>query len=377
MAPRRQFTPQELQAMNANNRAALLATAPRFRKNLNSFTGGTSQTTRIKVNNVGITTKFQLDITALLTIGTAIAVPSAKAPWNLINRLRLTDYDGTDRINVSGYQLFILNCVRNKTLFGFNNESGTAVFVNPLVPTAVGAATLQFFIDVPVAFDPTNMVQQLQDLRGAMLTHTAVGEAYLNIDWTNSLYTNNDIESVYAGAGTTTVVGQSTNYITATAWQEYLLPQNIGGNLPMPFLDLSTVYEVVGNIRTSDSLAVNSDKIISYPNMRAVVGAYFNYVSAGAVAFANLNGFKLVANANNIMREHTNRSKCFEQRLFLNTDLPAGAYFELHREKPIETSLYGNVQMYINPAVVGANAYVEVAWESFFTKGQALPGMTQ
>lgn len=380
MAQPAQPSPQQLAAMNAQMRATLLATAPRMRKNVITATAGTAGTSRLKLFNVGVITKLQLFIQAAITIGTATATPSSKAPWNLIARLRLTDFDGTDRVNLSGFQLFILNAVRWSQLFGFNNDAATAVFTNPNVPTAVGSPTLTFFIDVPLAFDAENKIVQLQDLRGAILGQTAVGEMYLSIDWITSLYTNNDIDSLYSGGATTTVVGQSAAYITVTMWQEYLLPQAIGpnGEIPLPAIDLATVYEYNGNVRSSDNLAVATEKLISYPNVRSVIGTYVNYVTGGAVVGTNMSQIRVIANGNNILLDHTNLSQLFYQRNQLNGDTVAGAYFRLHREKPIETALFGNVQLGMTPAVVsGGNQYMEIGFESFYTKGQALPGLNQ
>jgi len=372
--------PRALAAQNAAMRAALLSTAPRMRKNVQTVTAGTSGTSRIKLFNVGVVTKLQLYVTAAITIGTAIAVPSTKAPWNLIARVRLTDYDGTDRINISGFQLFVLNCVRFSQYYGFNNDAATAAFTNPTIPTAIGNGTISFFLDVPLAFDVDNKIVQLQDLRGAILAQTAVGEMYLSIDWATSLYTNVDVDSVYSGAGTTTVVGQSTSYITAIMWQEYLLPQAIGANgeIPLPAIDLSTVYELNGNVRSSDNIALSTEKLISYPNVRSVIGAYVNYVTNGTMGGANVSGVRIIANGNNILVDHTNLSQLFYQRNLLNGDGVLGTYWRLHRDKPIETALFGNVQLGVVPSTVsGGSQYMELAFESFYTKGQALPGLSQ
>ena|SRR5579872_3755481 len=186
---------------NAAMRAALLATAPRMRKNVITNTSTLAGTTRLKLFNVGVLIRLQIYVSIALTIGTATAVPSTKAPWNAISRIRLTDYDGTDRINFSGFQMFILNCVRFQANYSYDNSSvaGNAVFTNPNVPTAVGNASLTFFMDIPVAFDIDNDIPQLQDLRGAILAQTAVGEMYLSIDWTSSYYTNGNVDSLYAG----------------------------------------------------------------------------------------------------------------------------------------------------------------------------------
>lgn len=367
---------------NAGMRAALLGSAPRMRKNVLTAQAQIGQTTRIKLFNVGVLTKLQLYVTAAITIGTAIAVPSNKAPWNLISRLRLTDYDGTDRINISGFQLFVLNCVRQRAIFGYHNTPAvTAAFTNPSVPTAIGNGTISFFIDVPLAFDVENSVVQLQDLRGAILAQTAVGEMYLSIDWINTYYTNNDVDAVYAGAGTTTVVANGANNINVTLWQEYLLPQAIGGDglIPLPGIDLMTVYELNGNVRSSDNLAVNTEKLISYPNVRSVIGAYFNYVQAATQTQGKLNTIRLIANGNNILRDNTEVSQVFNQREYMsqNADIGPGVYWLTHRDKPVETALFGNVQAGLTPNTVGANPYVELCFESFYTKGQALPGLSQ
>jgi len=353
-----------------------------MRKNVLTATGTLAGTTRMKLFNVGILTKLQIFVSIALTIGTAVAVPSTKAPWNAISRVRLTDYDGTDRINFSGFQMFMLLCVRNRSNWGFNNSAAaTAVFANPVVPTAVGNGTLSFFLDIPLAWDIDNPIVQLQDLRGSILAQTAVGEMYLSIDWTTSYYTNGNVDSLYSGGGTTTVVANGANEISCTLWQEYLLPQAVGGQgqIPLPQIDLMTVYELNGNLKSSDNLAVNTQKLISYPNVRSVVGIYMNYVQATTQTQGKINGFQLIANGNNILIDNTELSQLFYQRTYMNedTDTVPGAYFRTHRDKPIETALFGNVQMGVTPNTVGATPYIEIGFESFYTKGQALPGLNQ
>ena len=375
-----QQTKVDIIAQNAALRAMLLQSAPRMRKRLGSFTGGTpGSTTRVKLFNVGVTTKLVIDVTMTIDIGVAVATPSPKSPFNLINRVRLTDYDGTDRVNCSGYQLWVLNSCRNQTPTGFNNASQTAIssLVGSLVPTAVGAAqAFRFQIEVPLAYNPSN------DLRGALLSQTAVGEAYLNIDWNSLLVANGNADAVYNGAGTTTVILNGATTITATVFQEYLLPQAVGGGVPLPPLDLMTVYEIAGAIRSSDNIGVGQEKLFNYPNVRSVIGSYFNYLNNGVMNAAptDITQFRLIANGNNVLREYGAVDKLFDQRRWVieDGDLRVATYFEMHRDKPIETALFGNVQYGITPAVVNAgNTNFEVCFESFYTKGSTLPGMQQ
>jgi hypothetical protein len=364
---------------NLRIRQALLASALRYRKDLGIYNMTAGQTTRVKLFNVGIITRLTAQITVPVTIGTATATPSKKAPYNVLTKIKLTDYDGTDRVNCSGFQLFILDSVRNRMPYGYNlggpiydangsTEKG-GIISSPNVPTAVGTANILYYVEIPVCYDPQ------QDLRGAILAQTAVGEMYLAVDMNSSYYTNNDVESIYSGGGTTTVV--SGGQATIRVWQDYLLPQAIGNTIPIPPFDLLTVYELNGAVRSSDNLAVGTEKLISYPNVRSVIGAYFNYVEAGTMSASDISGFRLIANGNNILWDHNLYSKQIEQRNYCQGDLQMGVYFNLHRDKPIETALFGNVQEGITPSAVGATPYIELMFESFYTKGAQLPGLSQ
>lgn len=373
-------------AMNAMQqnlalRQALLQTAPRMRKGLGNFNsnGSPGGTTRVKLFNVGITTRLLMDVNVSYTVGVAAATLSPKAPWNVIAKVKLTDYDGTDRINATGYQLWVLNSVRaGGQPYGYNNTTAAQVLPAPSAGLAVGAQTANFQIEVPLAFNPAN------DLRGALLTQTSVGEAYLNIDWNALFYANANADAVFNGAGTTTITNV---VISVNVYQEYLLPQQIGNQVPLPTLDLMTVYEFAGALKSADNIAAGQEKLFNYPNVRSVIGAYINYVNNGVMnaAFTDISKFRLIANGNNVLREYGPNDKLFEQRIIAgttsfapNSDLRPATYFELHRDKPIETALFGNVQYGITPLLAnGGNQYFEVGFESFYTKGSTLPGLSQ
>lgn len=367
--------------MNGNNNAAaimqqnlrmrdvLKQTSYRFRKDLGNVTGGTlGGTTRIKLYNVGLITRLLLRVSASLTIGTAVAVPSDKAPFNLISSIKLTDFDNVDRINCSGFQLFSVDCVRRRTYFGYNNEAAPQVFSNPTVPTAVATAALNFFIEVPLAYDE-------QDLRGMLLAQTAVGEAYLAITWNTALITQNDDDAVYTGAATSTVVLEAGGTgINVNTWQDFIYPQNITA---VPPLDVATVYELAGNVVSTDNLAAGAEKLISLPNVRTVIGTHFTYLFNNQMSDTDVTKWRIIANGNNIILDETAFCRLFEQRMWLNSDLREGAWFFVWRERPIETVLFGNVQIGFTPANADANSHLEICHESFYLKGLALPGLPQ
>lgn len=362
--------------INAQLRQALLATAPRMRKNVGTFTNNAGGTSRIKLFNVGILTLLQLAVTVTLTIGNgANAIASAKGPWNMISKVRVTDYDGTDRVNLSGFQLFQINCVRYREPFGFNNSGMGAIFANPQQPLAQGNQTVRFLINVPIAYDPES------DLRGCILAQTAVGEMYLNIDWNKNYVAANDDALYNSTNSAATVVANGNPEISVQVWQHYLLPQAIGpkAQYPLPPLDLMTVYELLGNQIATDNIVANTERLFNYPNVRTVIGAFTSYMVAGTT-LAKLGDtlqHRLIVNGNNVMRDESELSKYFNQRVYTHGDISSGVFYLPHRDKPIETALFGNVQMGITPVNAGANSYFETMFESFYTKGTTLPGLQQ
>jgi len=377
---------QQMLAQNQGLRQLLLQSAPRMRKNLGVTTGVLGQTTRVQLFNVGLCTSLQAVITCPVTIGIADATPSPRAPYNLINRIRLTDYDGTDRVNWSGFQLFVLNCVRSRIPYGVNNQgpivdvNGSSVLggiiVNPSTPTVIGNGTIEFLLDVPVAYDPE------ADLRGMIMGQTAVGNMYLTIDWNANLLLNGanaSVDAVYNGAAASTVAMQAgIAGPSIQIYQEYLMPQTIGNQLPLPLIDLQTVYELNGNQRDNSNLAINTEKLLNYPNVRSVIGAYATYINgANNMLATDISSIRLIANGNNVLREDSLFTQQIRQRNYLEGDIAPATYWMLHRSKPIETALFGNVQMGITPTVVNAAALIEFGFESFYTKGSALPGINQ
>lgn len=352
-------------------RNALLASAPRMSKKLGTFTESSSpegRTTRIKLFNVGVVTTLRLKVTANVTIATDALGVSPKAPWNAIQQIKVTDFEGVDRVNVSGFQLFVLQSVRNRTPAYINNEGLAAVSTLPVVPTAIGTANIEFYVEVPIAFDAE------RDLRGAILAQTAVGEMFLNITWNSDFLVDGSDDAVYNSDGTNGTC--TVNSISVDVFQDYLLPQSLNGQIPLPTADLLTVYELNGNYRITDNLSNGQERLLNYPNMRSVIGFYANWLNNGALSNA-ISTFRLVANGNNVLREDTLATQLMEQRKWINGDLKTGAFYQLHRSRPIETALYGNVQMGLtfnaNPT---GTYYIEQMTESFYTKGAILPGMT-
>ncbi|MCI0559954.1 MAG: hypothetical protein MN733_15805, partial [Nitrososphaera sp.] len=146
-----------------------------------------------------------------------------------------------------------------------------------------------------------------------------------------------------------------------------------------PPLDVSTVYEILGNLDSSDNLVANSEKQVAVPNLRSVVGYYLGYVNNGVMnPGSDVDRFRVIVNGNNVLTERNVAAQLMVQREFLNSDLRPGMYFFNWRARPVETYMFGNVNIGFTPSnVTGGNTKLELCTESFFPKGVALPGVAQ
>lgn len=249
---------------------------------------------------------------------------------------------------------------------------GIPSFVDPDMTLATGTRNIRVFYYLPLAYDPEN------DLRGAVLMQTALGEMYLNIDFVNSFQpAAANVDSPFAVSSSSTV---AVNSISVNVWQDYLLLQSVGGQTPLPQLDLLTVYEL-NELRTTDNIAVAQEKLINFPNVRSVMGMGLYYVNNSAMTtnLGDINRFRLIVNGNNVLTDNNDRSQLWTQRDFLQgNDFGASTYIWDFSKKPIETAVYGNVQMGVTPgAYTAGNTHMDILFESMYTKGSVLPGLSQ
>ncbi len=353
----------QLLQQNMGARNMLLQTGVRMVKPMQAATGALGNQIIIPLDRSGILTAVELHVSCTLNI-TAAMTASPFGPHNLIKNVAYTDFAGVNRSILPGVMLYAMDSIRQNKLF--NNpatnltNAASNLFLNP---TAINAAAPMFFIlRLPIAYDK-------MDLTGAVLAQTAVGQHYITINLANTLVNADGWLSPYT-AGTATV-----GNVSVTAYMEYIQPQSLAG---LPVLDLSTIYGFEGNYTTSDNLAVGQQKYINYPNMRSVLSALIAYDN-GAVfnPGTDITEFDIVANSNVNILQCGPKYLLNKMREGLNGDLPAAMYYFGHRLNPINTTLYGNVQIAINPSSVGANSYVPYMFEVKYPSGQPLPGIGQ
>jgi hypothetical protein len=147
--------------------------------------------------------------------------------------------------------------------------------------------------------------------------------------------------------------------------QVYLdqIPQGPNGPI-LPIMDLNTIYDL--KYTTQNGLAVGQDFPVSYANFRQFLSTTLVFDNGGVYnAGTDLNYLALTAaNSTNLFKLTPNVAALQARQTFM-ADPPPGVYYFDHRDRPIDTLTFGNMQIVANPITVNAGAQLFVGYESF------------
>lgn len=220
------------------------------------------------------------------------------------------------------------------------------------------ATTLIFRYYVPLAY-------ARNDLRGAVYANVINATMQLQLTLNTNLVVGNTADGTLAvyKANTATAPTFTINSANVTVYQHYLdqLPMGQQGPI-LPMLDLSTIYELKNTTLTG--LAVGQDFPIPYSNYRSYLSTFFIYDNAGSLNFgSDINYISLQsANYTNLIKVTPDENALLSY-IYMEQGWPAGTYYLSHRDDPISTIQYGNMDLIINPSTVNAGAQVLVGYE--------------
>ena len=378
MAPQTQ-TQNPAQA-NMAARMMLLGTGLAFTKQLPGVTQGNpilGQTVRIPLDRTGIVTGVTLLFTVPIDV-TAAATQSPFGPYNIVQDVQYIDFAGVKQIDATGWQLHFINAMKSRRAVGNAHKmmgyiaDETGIDSNLLaLPTAVANANANFALYIPLAYNPVG------DLRGAILAQTDRGEHYVNVTFCNALVNADPWVAPYT-AGTAALQAGAT--ISVAAFQHYLMPQSGVSPANLPMIDLSTIYEIQGNLFDNANINAGQSKYVNWPNNRAVLSAthFFDQGAAGGTLNgADLSKITLLVNGNTNVRELSPSLLRLMQRDHMGFDFASGVYYMGARSQPITTQLYGNVQTKLDVVTAAAGTYLSSMFESTYLSGTPLPGVIQ
>lgn len=312
--------------------------------------------------NVGVIKRFVIEVSgAIVQAAAETLTRTAFGAANIFSNITLTDLNNVQRINTTGWHMYMLATARRQRAYGaaFTNDSpvlqasniGVAVMPTPVTTTQ----NFRFFFEVPVTYSDV-------DMRGGIYASTTGANVTLQLTVNPNFVvasTGNPTTAVYISSSTD--LGTINNF-TVVVYQEYLdqIPIDPRNNQPvLPLLDFGVAYMMMNTVLTG--LSANQENSIAYSNWRnflSTMAIYDNFGTGSAVATDISYWAIQVANATNLIRWDPYKT-ALETRNLIGDDFPAqqarALYYFDHRVRPINTDQFGNTLLVINPAQVQAS----------------------
>lgn len=321
--------------------------------------------------NVGLIRGFIVDVIASVSNsagGTATLTKLGAA--NILSQVSFTDLQNNVRIQTSGWHLHFINTARAMRPFGigysiapnppvaYGSNFGETSAPATLAASATGTVVMRYY--VPIAYGQS-------DLRGAIFANVVNASMSLGLQVNPAAFvaSGDATLGVYSGsAGAAASLGGITN-VTVNVYQHYLdqLPMTQNGPV-LPMVDISTAYELK-NTQVS-GITANQDFPVSYSNFRTFMSTFAVFDNGGTLnAGSDVNYWALEsANYTNIWKVSPQENALFSL-LANGVDWPIGTYYFNHRNRPINTSQFGNMQLILNASTVNTGAQLLVGYEDF------------
>lgn len=376
MAPPAVAAPTPAQA-NASARALVLASSVDMWQQIFSqaFTPANQNIVNVPIVNTGLIKGFLVKVSGTLhnSDGAVVANLTPFGASNILSQIVFTDLNNTIRIQTTGWHLALINSAKQPLVFGgayspnvpVGYGNNWTVQSSPATIAANSDGSIQFYYYVPLAYAPT-------DLTGAMFAATINSQStlQLTINPTPGVNATDPTGAIYSGSNV--VIWKAATTVQITVWQNYLdqLPRysNPPANSPygpyiLPQIDLSNIYQL--QYSSFSGLVANQQYNIPFANYRTFLSTVVVYDNAGVLnTGSDITAFQLLAsNTTQIFNYGPNEAALLARSTFM-ADPPKGAYYFSHRNAPIQTLNFGNMNLAVTPSVVtSAASQFLAAWE--------------
>jgi hypothetical protein len=388
MAQITQPSPAEIQAMyraqNARAHAFVLGTGVRVIQPMPSQTVDLSRSWKYETNpaNVGLVEGYLLEIEAEVknSHATEKATISETGAANLLRFAEYFDPANNPHFATSGRHIRQTNAINNGSyLFDLTGEDNFNTVLEPVEIPAGQTRKVRIQLWLPLA-------RGRNDLTGAVLANVANSQQRLNLTFSRKdeafVATGaSEVDAVYVGG---TLDFESFKF---TVYQQYFDQLKICqtqaesqaygvkvGQYIVPMISLATFYKLEETV-ISD-LSVNSEKTLGYGDNRTYLSTSLTFANG-----AELNGgndleyiSQKTASGHEIIKLPPHLWAGRARQAMRGKDLPKGSYFLVNYENPINTSVFGKMQVAFKPTKVNSGAKVIVGFE-YLASTQALANL--
>ncbi len=331
-----------------------------------------------QLRNVGLVKRLLVKITGTISAASANTHTLTKLGLaNALSNITFTDLANNQRINTTGWHLVAVASAKRRRVWGAAMTSDTPLgygnnynaVVAPATINAGATGNFTMYYEVP-------FVRNDHDLRGLIMGSVATATMQVQC-------TINPNFCVASGADATGAVYQSASStpgtlsnLTFQVYQNYLdqYPRQQNGAPILPALDIGTAYTLINT--SSATPIANQDNSFPFVNQRQFLSTVAVYDNAGTLnAGTDITSWKLTsANFTNITFQDA-VTAALMGRVRISDDFPTGMYYFDFNDRPIDTSVFGNMQLLLNPSNVGgATAVVLLGWEAYGIIGQINQG---
>lgn len=363
---------------NALARSLILTNAvDRFQQIYAATIDASSQNVlNIAPRNVGLIKGFWVEISAAVT-ATAAATLTTFGPANILSQIVFTDLQNNTRIQTAGWHLHMNNTARANMPFlgahtltsypiGYGNNWTEISAPATLAASANGTVVMRYY--VPLAYSQS-------DLRGAVYANVVNATMNLQLTVNTSAFVASGDATLGVFSGGAGTVGN----VSVTVYQHYLDQLPVQNNQTiLPYMDLSTIYELKNTSMTG--LQANQDFPIPYANFRSFLSTSVIYDNGGTLnTGSDINYWALQSANYTQLFKMSPTTLASLARLKIGVDYPDGTYYVNHRNRPINTIQYGNMELIVNASTVNSGAQLLVGYEDFamvnyVTGAGSLPG---
>jgi P3 major capsid protein len=345
---------------------------------------GNNNVVNIPMRQVGLTRGFIVKVSATFAnTDTAVAAHlTSFGAANLISNFTVTDLDNYQRVNTTGWHMWMLNTAKEGFPFGAAllststdepvavGDNYSAISATPTLATSTGTGTINFYYWVPLAYAKS-------DLRGALYTGVVNATAFLQftVNPTPVVTSGDAVLACYSQPAATAKATMTS--FTYTVYQNYIdqLPRYTqGANKGAPILppiSQSTQYRLVNTALSA--ISANQQFPIPFTNFQSFLSASVIYDQNGTLNPGTDISFWFLAAANTLQFFQLDPiTQAFRSRIKIKTDWPSGAYMFDFRDQPVNTNQAGNMQLMLQPSSAAAGSQVLVGWESFANVNQVL-----
>lgn len=337
-----------------------------------SVNPGNEPILNIPVRNVGLILGFIVEVSGGVTNGASTqADRTGFGSANVVKNFTYTDLNNVQRINTSGAHIAMINAARQGFAFGgayapnlpmaFGNN--WSPFAAPASLAAAAAGTVRHSYYVPLAYSRV-------DLRGSVYANivNATQNLQVTLNATPFVGATDPFGAVYSGNAN----GAWTGNVSVKVYQIYLdqIPM-IEGQPVLPMMDLNTIYDLKSTVQTG--IAVGQDFPVPYANYRQFLSTMAVFNNGGVFnSGSDVNYIALqAANSTNLLRVSPNIAALEARQTFM-ADPPPGVYYLDHRDKPIDTINFGNMEFVLNASNAAAGSQL-VMWYEAFAQANQLP----